>query len=84
MLRCGTRRLPPRAEAEERSGLLGMLIPDGGDNRVIGDDRTLWVIRNGLPREISVLAGQSDGRMTEILEGDLSSDDQVIVDRIDG
>lgn len=69
---------------EERSGLLGMLIPDdlGGQNR--GDDRTLWVMREGLPVEIAVRAGATDGLMTEILEGDLGAGDHVIVDRVDG
>jgi HlyD family secretion protein len=80
------RYAPPAApvEEEERSGLLGMLIPDGDGARHMGDDRTLWVIRGDLPQEIAVVAGQSDGRMTEILEGALAPDDLVIVDRIDG
>lgn len=80
------RYAPPAApvEAEERSGLLGMLIPDDADVRSVGDDRTLWVMRGQSPMEISVRAGESDGRMTEILEGELAAGDQVIVDRIDG
>ena len=80
------RYAPPAApvEDEERSGLLGMLIPDAGDNRARGDDRTVWVLRGDQPEEISVTAGASDGRMTEILEGALAEGDLVIVDRIDG
>lgn len=81
------RYTPPIAsteDEEERSGLLGMLIPDdfGGQNR--GDDRTLWVMREGLPVEVAVRAGATDGVMTEMLEGDLGAGDQVIVDRVDG
>ena len=80
------RYTPPAApvEEEETVGLLGMLIPDGDGERNVGDDRTLWVLRGDLAEEISVLAGQSDGRMTEILEGALAAGDLVIVDRIDG
>lgn len=80
------RYAPPTApvEEEERSGLLGMLIPDGHDARILGDDRTLWVMLGEAPVEISVRAGESDGRMTEILEGELAVGDQVVVDRIDG
>jgi HlyD family secretion protein len=79
------RYAPPAApvEEEERSGLLGMLIPDGDGARNMGDDKTLWVMRGELPEEIAVVAGQSDGRMTEILEGALAPGDLVIVDRID-
>mgnify|MGYP001130826658 CR=1 FL=1 len=40
-------------------------------------------MRGELPEEIAVVAGQSDGRMTEILEGALAPGDLVIVDRID-
>ena len=80
------RYAPPTAPVEEaeRSGLLGMLIPDGHDARILGDDRTLWVMLGEAPVEISVRAGESDGRMTEILEGELAVGDQVVVDRIDG
>ena len=80
------RYTPPAApvEAEERSGLLGMLIPDSGGGRTLGDDRTLWIMRDDAPMEINVLAGESDGRMTQIIEGALGVGDLVIVDRIDG
>lgn len=73
----------PAEEEEERSGLLGMLIPEDDTIRTMGDDRTLWVLRGEMAVEIPVLAGQSDGRMTEILQADLAPGDLVIVDRID-
>lgn len=73
----------PAEEEEERSGLLGMLIPEDDTMRTMGDDRTLWVLRGEMAVEIPVLAGQSDGRMTEILQADLAPGDLVIVDRID-
>ncbi len=80
------RYAPPAApvEEEERSGLLGMLIPDGNDARNISDDRTVWVMRGDTGQEISVQAGASDGRLTEIVEGEIAVGDLVIVDRIDG
>jgi len=71
-------------EDEERSGLLGMLIPEDPDERRRGDIETLWVMRDGVPQEIAIRAGNSDGRMTEILEGALEVGDVVIVERIDG
>lgn len=79
------RYAPPVARAEEdRSGLLGMLIPNGRQERSPINDRTVWVLRDGVPEEIAVRAGQSDGLRSVIVEGPLSEGDLVIVDRIDG
>ena len=69
---------------EERSGLLGMLIPEGPDDSQRGNSKTLWVLRDGVPEEIGIRAGASDGRMTEILGDSLAEGDLVIVERIDG
>lgn len=74
----------PTQDDEGHSGLLGMLIPDDAGRQNRGDDRTLWVMLEGLPVKIQVRAGESDGQMTEILEGELGAGDQVIVDRLDG
>lgn len=74
----------PTQNDEGHSGLLGMLIPDDAGRQNRGDDRTLWVMLEGLPVKIQVRAGESDGQMTEILEGELGAGDQVIVDRLDG
>ena len=71
-------------EDEERSGLLGMLIPNDSGAPQRGDDKTIWVMRDGMPLEIPVQTGSSDGRMTEILSGELAAGDLVITDRIDG
>ncbi|MFZ7091378.1 efflux RND transporter periplasmic adaptor subunit [Primorskyibacter sp. 2E233] len=80
------RYAPPAApvEDQERSGLLGMLIPDHNAGNAVGDAKTLWVLRDGSPQEIAIRAGQSDGRLTEILEGDLKAGDLVITDQSDG
>ena len=80
------RYAPPvvASEEEDRSGLLGMLIPSGEDKRRNGDEKTLWIMRQEVPQEISIRAGSTDGRFTEILEGSLSEGDVVITDRRDG
>lgn len=80
------RYAPPAlpAEDEDRSGLLGMLIPQGGDDGNRGDDKTVWVLRDGEPQEIAIRSGATDGRMTVIDEGELSEGDVVIVGRVDG
>jgi HlyD family secretion protein len=38
------------------------------------------VLRNGVPAAVPIVVGASDGRSTEIVEGDISSGDQVIID----
>ncbi len=44
------------------------------------DAHVIWVLRNGLPAAIPVTTGVSDGVGTEILSGDITSDQSVIVD----
>lgn len=83
------RYAPPREPDDDgandaRSGLLGMLMPDAPEQQAQGDARTLWIMRDGVPLEIDVLTGDSDGSVTAILEGDLTAGDLVITDRIDG
>jgi len=74
--------LEPTKEDEDRSGLLGMLIPSGRDDERRGDDKTLWILKDRLPREVAVLTGASDGKLTEIIEGEVSAGDFVITDQI--
>lgn len=77
---------PPDASGveDERSGLLGMLIPEGPETKAQADSKTLWLLRDGVAEEIPVRAGASDGRVTEILEGAVAAGDLVITDRVDG
>ena len=82
------RYAPPQApgteEEEERSGLLGMLIPDRPDEEARGNEKTLWVLKEGTAREIAVQTGDTDGRITEILGGSLAEGDVVITDQGNG
>ncbi len=83
-LRYAPPRSPDDGADDARSGLLGMLMPDAPEEQAQGDARTIWVMREGAPVEVDVLAGDSDGSVTEILQGDLTEGDAVITDRIDG
>ena len=80
------RYAPPQVldEKEDRSGLLGMLIPSGSDEARRGDSKTLWVLKDGMPQEIAIRAGASDGKVTEIREGPIASGDLVVTDQTDG
>jgi len=75
------------ASADNRS-LLQRLMPRGPQRRrpspqdAKGPNRTLWVLRNGEPAPVTVTAGASDGKTTEIASGELKAGDRVIVDAV--
>ena len=75
---------PGSEDEDERSGLLGMLIPDRPDEAAQGNQKTLWLLKDGVAEEIAVQTGDTDGRNTEILGGELAEGDVVIMDRDDG
>jgi HlyD family secretion protein len=47
-----------------------------------GPNRTVWVLRDGVPSPLKVAIGATDGRKTAIVGGDLAADQPVIVDSI--
>ncbi len=84
-------RYAPPAEAaddgpeDERSGLLGMLMPRRPEEeRAAAEKKTVWILKDGVAREIAVQTGASDGRVTEIVGGMIAEGDMVITDRING
>jgi HlyD family secretion protein len=46
------------------------------------DRRTVWVLRGGQPKPISIRTGLSDGSVTEVAEGDLREGDSLITEAI--
>lgn len=48
--------------------------PPGPD----GPERVVWVLRKGVATGVAVTLGQSDGRSTEIVAGDLAAGEPVI------
>ncbi|THH36904.1 efflux RND transporter periplasmic adaptor subunit [Aliishimia ponticola] len=79
---------PQETEASDSSGsgLVGMVMPraPSGKAKSGTHGRSVWVLRDGVPVEIDVEIGDSNGNQTVILSGDLGEGDMVIVDRIDG
>lgn len=65
------------------SGLLGLIMParPGASAGQAAAARSLWVLRDGVAAEITVETGDSDGRNTIILAGDLAAGDLVITDQ---
>ncbi len=47
-----------------------------------GGSRTLWVMRDKAPVEVTVVTGATDGQNTEVKSGDLAEGDAVILDAV--
>lgn len=79
---------PPVSTSDEQGSLLSRLMPGPPRMRPVsareqsGPNRTLWVLRDGTPQGVKVVVGSSDGKHTEVLDGDLKPGDAVIVDAI--
>ena len=43
--------------------------------------RTIYVLKNGVPQPVTVRTGLTDGAHTEILSGEISEKDAVVVDQ---
>ena len=87
-------RYTPAAEGGKKtasSGILGALVPrmprttstrapgDGGEKN---GSKRVWVLKDGRPVAIRVKTGLTNGRMTEVLEGELKPGMAVITDTI--
>ena len=82
------RFIPPPANAKKERGLMDMILPRWGNrNRKPRNEgsrkrKQVWVIEDGQPKAIEVKIGPSDGRMTQIIDGELQTDMAVITDAV--
>jgi HlyD family secretion protein len=85
-------RFTPPAATEQRSsrGLVGTLLPHP-PRRFTGKQREepessrqkhVWILRNDMPDRVVVTVGATDGRWTELREGELEEGTRVIVDTV--
>lgn len=84
------RFIPPRRDqtsSKDSGGLVGMLWPRVSNRPAkppAADDTSkqpqVWSLQAGLPTPILVTVGVSDGRLTEILSGNLKSGQTLLVD----
>lgn len=78
------RYTPPPRKARNSFDLSRIFFPRPQRNRgqpkrdASPNSRSVWVLENGRPREIIVTTGATDGKLTQIVTGDLKPDDQVI------
>lgn len=81
-------RYTPESTAAAGRGFVGSLMPGpprSATARVVtttpsDGSRTVWVLRNGTAEAVSITAGVTDGRATEVLSGGLVEGDQVITE----
>lgn len=79
-------RFTPPVETTGQGDLLKRMMPGMPQFRPpspqepSGPSRAVWTLRDGAAVEVPVITGASDGRMTEILQGELTEGTVVIVD----
>jgi HlyD family secretion protein len=74
--------------ANNRNGIMGALMPRmprraGGGARAGGNPKRetrVWTLRESQPQPITVRLGASDGRNTQVLQGELEAGTQLLVD----
>jgi HlyD family secretion protein len=79
---------PQQAESDGGSGgsgLIGMILPRGSSSQPLtrgtSASQSVWVLQNGVPTEVPVQPGDTDGKLTTIIAEGLDEGDQVIVDQ---
>jgi HlyD family secretion protein len=76
---------PPSASSAARDGTRrGRSSSSSGAGGDAVDSRTIWVLRGSDIRPASVKLGLSDGTVTEIVDGELTEGDPVVVDTLGG
>jgi HlyD family secretion protein len=81
----------PDAGAKKSEGLISSLLPhppkpDADRKPVAAKDGngTVWAVRSGALSAVSVKTGVTDGKMTQLLSGDVASGAELVVDSADG
>jgi HlyD family secretion protein len=74
---------PKQAERQTRS-LLSVLMPraprfeNATKNEAAAGDRAIWLLKDGKPQRISVTTGSTDGKRTEIAQGEIAAGDAIV------
>jgi HlyD family secretion protein len=81
------RYAPPAPQTTTNRSILSRLMPRPSQltttspRDATGSDRTIWVLRDGQPAQVKVVVGASDGKRTEVRDGELTASQTVIVDQ---
>ncbi len=78
------RYAPPVASKQESFSITRMFMPrmprGGGSDKkpVANGERQVWALKNDVPQSVSVTTGASDGKMTEVVKGELAAETALI------
>ena len=85
------RYTPAAARGERKQSLVASLMPRPPRQAKTvklkdpaAGERRLWVLRDGQPAAVTVKTGATNGRMTEIVSGELAAGTAVITDAVSG
>ncbi|MCB1756253.1 MAG: efflux RND transporter periplasmic adaptor subunit [Gammaproteobacteria bacterium] len=76
-------------QSGEGSGLLGLVFrrpssaATSSRNPPAGGRKTIWLLRDGSAVPVDVLTGETDGQLTQIIDGELTANAAVIIDMTD-
>jgi HlyD family secretion protein len=76
---------PPVAAKQQSFSLSRLFLPRMPRNEkparteTVAGERTVWVLKNNVPGAVQITTGASDGKMTEVLKGDIAPDDLLII-----
>lgn len=76
---------PPVAAQQQSFSLSRLFLPRMPRNQkparteTVAGERTIWVLKNNVPGAVQITTGASDGKMTEVVKGDISPDDLLII-----
>jgi HlyD family secretion protein len=79
------RYAPPKASTSTGFSLTSIFMPRPPRTEtvtvpvVVNGERSLWVLDNGTPQQVTVKTGASDGLQTEVLSGNLAEGAEVII-----
>ena len=76
---------PPVAAKQQSFSLSRLFLPRMPRNEksarteTVAGERTVWVLKDNVPGALQITTGASDGKMTEVVKGDITPDDLLII-----
>ncbi len=78
---------PATTEPAAKQSIIRRILPGpprfrpASQKEETGPNRTIWVLRNGVPAAVKVVIGPTDGRRSQIVSGDVAATQAVIVEQ---
>lgn len=76
---------PPVAAKQQSFSLSRLFLPRMPRNEksarteTVAGERTVWVLKDNVPGAVRITTGASDGKMTEVVKGDIAPDDLLVI-----